>query len=89
MQTHFKHNTNIIETTTIHPNIGRIIQTTLLPMQRIHKEDIHMLQYHVNYILHNPIIIPYYLEIWPVSYKCLVSFSGQGKVHCNIIKRTV
>ena len=31
----------------------------------------------------------YYLELWPISYKCLVSFSGQDKVHWNKIKHTV
>ena len=33
--------------------------------------------------------ILYYLELWLFLYKCQVFFSGQGKAHCNKIKRTV
>ena len=33
--------------------------------------------------------IPYYLKLRPVSYKCLVSFSGREKQHCNKNKHWV
>ena len=32
--------------------------------------------------------LPYYLKLWPVSYKFQVLFSGWGKVHCNKIKHS-
>ena len=32
---------------------------------------------------------PYYLELWLVLYKHLVSVSGWGKAHCNKIKHTL
>ena len=32
---------------------------------------------------------PYYLELWLVLYKHLVSFSDCGEAHCNKIKHTL
>ena len=49
----------------------------------------------INDCIHNMIFavpglqISYYFELWLISYKCLASFSGQGKLHRNKIKHTV